>query len=205
MAEIFVPFVASKPDEAALIDEQGATTWRRADERSNRIIHAVRAPGVPAGGVVAAMLPNRREYLELFAAASHGGFLVVPINWHWVADEVAYVLETPTSRVLFADERFTDVAAAAAATRPELTNRIAVGGAIDGFTPWADFVATGSPDEPAEQLLGGPMFYTSGTTGRPKGVRGALSTPGAPAEHPAVRRRRLQPGAWACPPTRSAT
>ncbi len=181
MAEIFLPYVASRPDDPALVDEAGVTTWRELNERANRLIHAVRAAGVPVGGVVAAMLPNRREYLELFAAASHGGFLVVPINWHWVADEVAYVLENAGVTVFFADERFTEVAVAAAATRPELTTRVAVGGAMDGFTPWADFVATGSPDEPNEQLLGGPMFYTSGTTGRPKGVRSALSTPGAPA------------------------
>ena len=181
MAEIFAPFAASAPDAPALVDELGTTTWRELDERANRIIHAVRAAGVPAGGVVAAMLPNRREYLELFAAASHGGFLVVPINWHWVADEVAYVLENASVTVLFADERFAAVAVAAAATRPELSARVAVGGSIAGFTPWDEFVASGSPAEPEGQAMGGPMFYTSGTTGRPKGVRGALASPGLPA------------------------
>ena len=181
MAEILLPFAAARPDGPALIDEHGTTTWAELNERANRLIHAVRAAGVPAGGVVAAMLPNRREYLELFAAAAHGSFLVVPINWHWVTDEVAYVLENSGATVLVADVRFADVATAAAATRAELTARVAVGGAIDGFTPWADFVAGGSPDEPENQGLGGPMFYTSGTTGRPKGVKGALSTPGLPA------------------------
>ena len=181
MAEIFAPFAASKPDAPALVDELGTTTWRQLDERANRLIHAARAAGVPAGGVVGALLPNRREYLELFAAAAHGGFLVVPINWHWVADEVAYVLADAGVTVLFADARFADVALAAAAARPELTARVAVGGPIDGFTSWEDFVATGSPEEPEGQSLGGPMFYTSGTTGRPKGVRGALSSPGLPA------------------------
>jgi long-chain acyl-CoA synthetase len=181
MAEIFVPFAASNPDAPALIDELGTTTWRELNERANRIIHAVRAAGVGQGGVVAAMLPNRREYIELFVAAAHGGFLVVPINWHWVADEVAYVLADADVRVLVADERFADVARAAAATRPELTARLSVGGAIEGFTAWDELVASGSADEPDEQALGGPMFYTSGTTGRPKGVRGALSTPGMPA------------------------
>ena len=181
MAEIFVPFAASKPDASALVDERGTTTWTELNERVNRIIHATRAAGVGIGGVVAALLPNRREYLELFAAAAHGGFLVVPVNWHWVADEVAYVLDNAGVTVLFADERFADVASAAATTRDALTARIAVGGDIEGFTPWDDFVAGGSPDEPEGQALGGPMFYTSGTTGRPKGVRSALSTPGAPA------------------------
>ena len=180
MAEIFVPFAASTPDAPALIDELGTTTWRELNERANRIIHAVRAAGVPMGGVVAAMLPNRREYVELFAAAAHGGFLVVPINWHWVADEVAYVLADADVRVLIADERFAEVALAAAATRPELSARISVGGAIEGFTAWDELLASGAADEPDEQALGGPMFYTSGTTGRPKGVRGALSTPGMP-------------------------
>jgi long-chain acyl-CoA synthetase len=181
MAENLSPFAASTPDAPALIDEQGTTTWGQLDERANRIIHAVRALGVPAGGVVAAMLPNRREYLELFAAAAHGGFLVVPINWHWVADEVAYVLADADVQVLFADARFAEVAATAAATRPGLAARVAVGGDIDGFSSWDAFVASGSPDEPADQSLGGPMFYTSGTTGRPKGVKGALNTPGMPA------------------------
>jgi len=176
MAENLLPHATARPDAPALVDDVGTTTWSQLDERVNRLVHAMREAGVGAGDVVAAMLPNRREYYEVFGAAAHAGFLVVPVNWHWVADELSYVLENATPKALFVDERYADVALAALAANAEQGRHvpplvIAVGGAVAGATPYEDVLASGSPAEPAEQLMGGPMFYTSGTTGRPKGVR----------------------------------
>jgi len=174
MAELFAKLAAERPDADALLDERGTTTWGQLDERANRLIHALRAAGAAPGRTIAVMAGNCREYYELFAAVSHGGISLVPVNWHWVADEVAYVLEDSGANVLVADARFADVAADAASRVAGVTTTVAVGGAIEGFVPYAEFVASGDATEPGEQSIGGPMFYTSGTTGRPKGVRGAL-------------------------------
>jgi long-chain acyl-CoA synthetase len=179
MAEVLLPFASSRAGEPALVDETGVTTWAMLNERVNRAVAAVRAAGVGPGDVVAALLANTREYYELFAAAAHGGFLVAPVNWHFVADEVAYVLDDADAKVLVADARFGDVAHAAAARSRSLTT-VAVGGTVDGFTPYEEWLAAHDAGEPDDQRVGGPMFYTSGTTGRPKGVRSGFVNAGLP-------------------------
>ena len=108
MAEILNPVAASRPDAPALIDERGSTTWSSLNDRVNRLVHALRDLGVVPGTTIAAMAANTREYFELLTAAAHGGFAVVPVNWHWVADELAYVLEDAAARVFVVDARFVD-------------------------------------------------------------------------------------------------
>ena len=177
MPELIAQIATSRPNEAALVDETGTTTWAELDDRTNRLINGLRSIGVGPGSVVAAVLANTREYFELFVAAAHGGFLVVPVNWHWVADELAFVLRDSGATVLFADARFVAVTVAALeepGTTEGLSARIAVGQAMKGFVDYEAFLADADPGAPANQVVGGPMFYTSGTTGRPKGVRGTL-------------------------------
>ena len=182
MARLFAGTADARPDSAALVDEYGETTWAALNARSNRLIHAFRAAGLRAGDTVALLSSNRREYFEVMAAGTHAGFFVVPVNWHWVARELAYVIDNSDAVALVADERFLDVATAAAGT-PELarcTLRLAMGDAPPaGFDSYEAFVASGSADEPDEQTAGAPMFYTSGTTGFPKGVRSTLIPTGA--------------------------
>ncbi|HEX9260354.1 MAG TPA: AMP-binding protein, partial [Acidimicrobiales bacterium] len=178
MAEILKPFADETPRRPALVDDTGTTTWAQLDERVDRLINALRSLGVGPGDVVAALVANRREYYELFLAAAHGGFLVAPVNWHFVTDEVAYVLDNSEAKVLVADSRYGDVAVAAAQTAPGLRARIAIGDGLSGFDAYEAVLAAADPAEPENQVTGGPMFYTSGTTGRPKGVRSALLSGG---------------------------
>jgi long-chain acyl-CoA synthetase len=183
MAELLLPTVADRPTTAAVIDEFGSTNWADFNERVNRLIDAVRNAGGSPGSTFAALCANRREYLEIFVMAAHAGVMVVPINWHWVADEVSYVIDNANVSILFVDARYADVAKAglSGATTGAEVKCVAIGGAVDGFQDYESFLATGSSDEPTDQFLGGPMFYTSGTTGRPKGVKSSAMPPGTPA------------------------
>src|SRR5690606_28778463 len=108
------------------------------------------------GDAVAAMVSNRVEFATVLAAALRTGLRFTPINWHLTADEAGYIVDNCEARAFVADARFADVAASATATAPNATGRLAIVGE-DG----ADI------DDP---VLGGTMPYTSGTTGRPKGV-----------------------------------
>ncbi|MBW2286790.1 MAG: AMP-binding protein [Deltaproteobacteria bacterium] len=183
MSDIFRGYAADHGDEVALCDEFGETTWAQFDDRTNRLVNALRAAGLEAGDTFSLVAGNRREAFEAMAAASHGGWKFVPVNWHWVAEELAYVLANSDSRALLVDARFDDLAAEtmARADAPELALRVVFGGpAPDGFADYEAVLAAASPDEPADQKLGGPMFYTSGTTGRPKGVVSSLLPPDAP-------------------------
>ncbi len=173
MTTLLSPIAAERPDVAALIDERGETTWAELDVRVNRLISAFRAAGLAPNDVISILSENRREYYEVMAAATHCGLRYVPVNWHWVAEEVAYVLENSDSRALVVGGRFAALGAETLARddAPELKVALVIGAApTPGFTDYEDFLAGGDPAQGEPATLGGPMFYTSGTTGRPKGV-----------------------------------
>ena len=180
MATLTAPFAAERGDEAALIDERGETTWRDFDTRVNRLVNGLRVAGLAAGDTLAVVVGNRREWFETAMACAHGGWTYVPVNWHWVADELAYVLADAGVDAVVAEGRYADAVGAALADERATRVRLVV--AIDApdlttGVPVVDYeqlVAGAAASEPDEPRLGGPMFYTSGTTGRPKGVRGAL-------------------------------
>jgi long-chain acyl-CoA synthetase len=182
MARLFNATAEARPDAPALVDERGETSWAALDARTNRLIHAFRTAGLGAGDTVALLSGNRREYFEVMAAGLHAGLVVVPVNWHWVARELAYVVDNADAVALVADDRFLDVARAAAAM-PEAARcrlRLAMSETpAAGFDAYEAFVASGSADEPDDQQAGAPMFYTSGTTGFPKGVRSTVIPTGA--------------------------
>jgi long-chain acyl-CoA synthetase len=123
---------------------------------------------------VAGLLPNGADALALFFAALETGLYVVPLNWHLTAAEVAYILADSEAGAFVAHQRFAGVAAVAA----DLAGIAAVArfsvGAVPGFAPLADLGADGA-GRPRQRTTGAPMVYTSGTSGRPKGVRRALT------------------------------
>lgn len=181
MATLLAPHALDHPEAPAVVDARGTVSWRDLDERVNRLVHGLRRRGLSVGDTVVVMAGNQRETYEVTLAAIHGGWTVVPVNWHWVADELAYVLGDSEAGALVVGAEW--AALGAAAVPASVTVRIAVGDPVpDGFESYESVLADGAPDEPEDQTKGGPMFYTSGTTGFPKGVRGALATTGDPVE-----------------------
>jgi len=186
MAELIAPIAAERGTAPALIDEFGETDWVALDERVNRLVHALRDLGLAAHDTFAVLAGNRREAFEAHLAAAHGSWVVVPVNWHWTAEELAYVVNDSGARALIVDGRFADIASAAAPQFEDCPVRIIIdahtldGAAPEGFLPYEEVLAAADPSEPADQGSGGPMFYTSGTTGFPKGVRGTLNKTGLP-------------------------
>jgi long-chain acyl-CoA synthetase len=159
-----------QPDAAALIDDRGVTTWAQLDARVNRVGAVLKAEGVGPGDVVVAMLGNQREFFELSLACMENGLLLVPLNWHWVADEVQYVLDDSGAKAFVVDQRFAHVAEQVRFDGLCLT-------VADAESSWERSLAAATA-APGEPVRGGVMFYTSGTTGRPKGVRGGLAVVG---------------------------
>ncbi|MEZ5166735.1 MAG: AMP-binding protein [Acidimicrobiales bacterium] len=176
MAILLDAHVAGHPDRPALVDEHGTTTWLELRDRVTRLSRAFADRGVGSGDTVVVMMGNRRELFEVLLAAAHTGFTVVPVNWHWVADELAYVIEDSGATALVAGSRFEDVALAALADeRASGIETAVVAGGSGALDDYEELLRSGSDAALTDQLLGGPMFNTSGTTGRPKGVRGMLS------------------------------
>lgn len=175
MATFIKAHADQRSDDAALIDERGSTSWGTLNSRVNQLMAAFVANDIGPGDVIAIFAGNCREYFELLAAANHAGVIYVPVNWHFTADELAYVLEDAGCKALFIEDQFASHAA-------ELTElpRIGIRYSADGFVSYEDWLAEHSDNEPEAEAMGGPMFYTSGTTGRPKGVKSSGANAGPP-------------------------
>ncbi|MFF4580348.1 acyl-CoA synthetase [Streptomyces sp. NPDC001389] len=163
------------PGRTVLVAPDGAEwTAGRLHADVNRLVHGLRAAGLERGDVFAVVLPNGVEFLTAYLAASQAGFYLVPVNHHLVGPEIAWIVSDSGAKVLIAHERFAG-AATAAADEAGLPGecRYAVG-AVPGFRPYAELLDGRSAEPPADRTLGWVMNYTSGTTGRPRGIRRPL-------------------------------
>ena len=178
MSILTAPFATTKGADLALADDTGTRTWAELDERVNRLIHSFRDAGIGAGDTISVISGNCNEWFEIAFACANAGIVYVPVNWHFVAAEIAYVLEDSGSKAVVVGHHFLEQATKALADERSSGVELAlvIGAPTAGrFQNFDDFVAAGSPDEPEDQSFGGPMFYTSGTTGNPKGVRSSLT------------------------------
>lgn len=169
MAKFTLQHAQSKPDTPALIDERGISTWAELNTKVNRVISGLRAQGLETGDSVAIFAGNCREYFELILAANHIGVIYVPVNWHFTAEEMVYVVKDAGCKMLFIEDQFADRLKELGDDLAEVTSIVIRGTqSTTTYDPWAEGFAAA---EPEDECMGGPMFYTSGTTGRPKGVR----------------------------------
>jgi long-chain acyl-CoA synthetase len=157
-------------DRVALITEHGDRTFGEVNANANRLVRALRARGVGAGDGIALMCSNRPEFPETLAASQRSGLRLTTVNWHLTGPEVGYIVDDCDATAFVADARCAGAAREAAALAPNLRARIAVGGDIDGFERWEDVIAAERGDDIDDPTVGMTMLYTSGTTGRPKGV-----------------------------------
>jgi long-chain acyl-CoA synthetase len=182
MAVLTTQRATDTPDDLALADDHDRSTWAELDERINRLVHAMRSVGLGHGDTIAILATNSNAWFELAFACTHAGITYVPVNWHLVGPEIAYILADSDSKAVFFDAAMADRMTEALSSPDvgEMAAVVMIGGAgpadRTATVAYEDFVERGDPAEPADQSMGGPMFYTSGTTGNPKGVRSSLST-----------------------------
>jgi long-chain acyl-CoA synthetase len=172
----FWAFTDSDPDALALVDpSERKFTRGELMAASNRIANAFQEMGLKTGDSVAVMLPNCAEFLIINLAVAQMGLYLVPINWHLAADEVAYITADSEAKVFISHEQSSE-AAAGALKQMKLDKSCVFGiGNMPGFTPFEQLGADCPEDLPSERTAGSVMNYTSGTTGKPKGVRRPLT------------------------------
>jgi long-chain acyl-CoA synthetase len=179
------------PDAAAVVMAgSGETvTYAELEDRSRRLAAALRARGVGTGAHVAVLMENNRAFLEVAWAAQRSGLYYTAINSHLRPGEVQYVLDDCGAVALVASEAMADVVAGLDLSR--VTVRVAGAGALAGFDPYDAVLAAAEPDPLEDDREGREMLYSSGTTGRPKGVRKQLTpTPlGDPSATPVLLAR----------------
>ena len=173
---------ARAPQRSAIISELGNRTFAELNGNANRLVRALRARGVVAGDALALVCANRPQFAEAMAAATRMGLRLTTVNWHLTGEEMAYIVDNSDSRVIIGDVRFAEPLEVVVANSPNVFVRLAIGGRMNGFDDYAESIADQIDSDIDDPVLGRTMLYTSGTTGRPKGVD--RSTLGPPTEMP---------------------
>jgi long-chain acyl-CoA synthetase len=159
------------PDRPAVSSSHGDRTFAQLDARANQLVQGLRARGLRAGDAVALMSRNRPEFVEVWAACWRAGFRLTPINWHLTVDEMSYIVRDCEARALIVDLGVAPGAALAARHATTLAVVLTLDGASSDGEEYDD-VLDAQPSGPlTDPTPGSLMLYTSGTTGRPKGVR----------------------------------
>lgn len=185
----FIPQSDLTPDELAIISPERSLSWAELESRIRRIANGLAAMGIERGEMVAVLSRNRSEYLEMLLGNLRAGVRHVPVNWHLTAGEIAYILQDSGARLLVVDPTNAEVGAEAA--REARVERVMVFG--DEFEAW---VADQDDTEPSNEFGGSPLSYTSGTTGRQKGV---VRAGGDPAVADVIKNYRGIGTVWGVP------
>ncbi|GAA4811973.1 acyl-CoA synthetase [Nocardioides caeni] len=166
-------WAAKNPDKPALIMAgSGRTlTYAELDERSLRLAHHLREAGLGVGDVVALVSDNRPEAYEVYWAALRSGLYITAVNSHLSAAETSYIVADCGARAIVASAALADMVEGLDVDVP---HRLAVGGEIAGYDDYETALAAASTEPLPEQPHGDDLLYSSGTTGRPKGIKPPL-------------------------------
>lgn len=172
------------PDRpACIMAESGRLlTYRELDHRADRVARLLDARGLKPGDAVAILLENEPRYFELAWGASRRGLYYTPVSRHLHPDEAAYIVRDCGAQIVFLGRPFTETAGRLLAAEP--APELIVLDAEDGDPRDYEAALTAADDGTAlaDRLVGSAFFYSSGTTGRPKGIRRAIPPNRAAAE-----------------------
>ena len=174
------------PDRVAIYSEHGDLTFSELNARANQVAHQLRANDIKAGDAVALLCGNRPEFAVVRFACHRMGLRLTPVNWQLAADEVSYIVDNCDAVALYADVRASAQAQAAIADSDKLVVKVSIGGDIPGFEPLEKVLGEYPSEDIDNPSLGNTMAYTSGTTGRPKGVFRAHPDPQKAADMQAI-------------------
>lgn len=177
---------AIDPAKPALLLGDDERSFGELEDRVERLSRHFVARGLAPGDPVAVMLPNGFEFMEVGLASARAGLRLLPVNWHLKSEEVAWILGDAGTRLLVVAASLVPIAAAAAARAPGCELLVVGDDSASSDAGSADAVApprsgyeealAGAPGEPVDwrardgRATPRYLFYTSGTTGRPRGV-----------------------------------
>ena len=177
-------YAAQAPDRiAAVMTGTGEMlSYGDLERRSVQLAHVLYEAGLRAGDVVALLTENNLRAFEVYWAALRSGLYITAVNNHLKPDEVAYIVSDSGATALIVSAGQAATAEAITGLTPDVKLRLAYGGPLNGHGRYEQAIAAASAVPFADQPHGATMLYSSGTTGRPKGVRPSL--PGIQVSEP---------------------
>lgn len=157
------------PDKIGLIYGERSYTFRQMGERASRLANALLNMGLNKGDRVATIIPNTPEFHEIFFATAKTGLVFVPVNYHYVGEEIEYAINNVEASVLLVDERY--LGNVKRVQLPSVKHLFVTG--TSAVANYEDLLAEYTTDSPRISISGDDLaliMYTSGTTSRPKGV-----------------------------------
>jgi len=178
----------AKPDKPALIMGRSGeiVTYAELERRSSQLAQLLWTHGLRPGGHAAIFMENNPRYPEVYWAAMRSGLFLTTVSRHLSAAEAAFIIDDCGAEALVTSRALADVASQLLPSIPNCRLRLMTDGAAAGYQAYEEAIAS-QPAEPlASQPLGATMLYSSGTTGRPKGVRRPLSGRSVEEGDPAI-------------------
>ncbi|MBL4874719.1 MAG: acyl-CoA synthetase [Rhodobacteraceae bacterium] len=177
--DIFHPRHYAKKSPDALAYRMCATgedvTFLQLETRANQGAHLFRAAGLHVGDHIVIMMENRREFLEICFAADRAGLYYTTVSTHLTFDEISYIIADCGARVVVTSDHFSETNRKLHETPVPGARLFIVGEPTRGFESWSE-AAQSQPRTPIpDEVQGLDMLYSSGTTGRPKGIKWPLT------------------------------
>lgn len=161
------------PDQEAFIYKSDRITFAEFNSRVNSLIHALWSMEVEKGDVIGILSWNCLEYIDVYGAAMKGGFIASPFNPRLEANELEYLVNYSEAKALFVGPELVEMANQLRLRFPRVKNFISFEGAVPEMMPYRDLLASYSREEPNIRVQEDDplvIFYTSGTTGFPRGA-----------------------------------
>jgi len=165
-------YAAATPDRPAMIsaDTGEVLTFGELNEQSNRMAQLLHARGLRRGDHLAILMENNLHFMEPVWAGFRSGLYVTTVNRYLPADEAAYIVNDCGAKAIVTSYEKRETAAGLLDLIPNCPIRLMVGGTIPGWESYEEALAASSAEPLAEEWIGDSMLYSSGTTGRPKGI-----------------------------------
>jgi acyl-CoA synthetase (AMP-forming)/AMP-acid ligase II len=173
LGQIFPVNAAKFPDNVAFMDAERSHTFPESNRRINRLAHALTDLGVSRGDTFSCLLENCIEICELYVAAAKIGAVINPINFRLTPDEIGFIADNADAKALFFHDQFVGTVDQVRKTLPRVADYVVIGNAAEDSLPYEELLSRGNDDEPNVAIEPSDtwiLLYTSGTTGRPKGV-----------------------------------
>ena len=157
---------------AVIMAGSGKTlTYGELEDRSVRFANFLREQGLRRGDTVALLTDNSVHAYEVYWAAMRSGLYLTAVNSHLAAAEAAYIVRDSGASVVVVSATLRELAGEVLDSIPDVRVRLAYGGQVAGCADYESALRAASPEPPADQPAGADLLYSSGTTGRPKGIR----------------------------------